>query len=124
MTGEHLIEVGRGLARPCLYLADEGEGREAVAVWGGRGLVPAPPGPYRHWLTLSGPALAEAGIGGLTGRLSVYTDEEGGRDGAVVADGSESLVASVGGVPLFGRKSLSLPPVEAVFLYGPPSVRA
>jgi len=35
-----------------------------AAIWGGPGLVPAPPGPYRHWLSVAGPALADAGQSG------------------------------------------------------------
>src|SRR5260370_15566989 len=158
MTGEQLIEVGRGLARSCLYLTEQGDGKPS-AVWGGPGLVPAPPGPYRHWLTVLGPALVEAGLAGLEGCLihtpddavrfaepqvstkaglsliadwtgssgvciSVYTDEEECSPGTVAVGPSTALPESAtAGVPLFGRKSLSWPPLDAVFLFGPPAVQ-
>jgi hypothetical protein len=124
VTGEQLIEIGRSLARPCLYLTDQGDG-VPIAVWGGPGLVVAPPGPYQHWLTIAGPALADAGIEGLTGCLSIYTNEDDCRTGLVAADPALSFPRSIrDGVPLFGRKGLSWPPIDAVFLLGPAAVHA
>lgn len=124
MTSEELFEIGRGLARPCLYLTDQGDG-VPIAVWGGPGLVVAPVGPYRHWLTIAGPALADVGIKGLTGCLGIYTNEDDCRSGLVAVNPSLSLPRSFqDGVPLFGRKGLSWPPIDAVFLLGPSALHA
>jgi hypothetical protein len=123
MTDDFLLEAGRRLARPCLHLAERGDGDGPVAVWGGPGLVPPPPGSFRHWLTIAAACLPDVGLDARPGCLSVYSDEEDCRTGVVAHDGSMSLTEVSTGLPLHGRKRMSLPPLDAVFLLGPPAVR-
>ena len=122
MTGEQLLEEGQKIARPCVYLNDVGEG-EIAALWGGAGVVESPEGPYKHWLSLDCQFLPQ-NPANLTGCLSIYTDEEDIEGGIVAPDANISLPsAENGSIPLFGQKSLSLPPIDAVFQFGSAAVQ-
>jgi len=122
MTGEQLIEEGQKLARPCVYLNAVGEG-EVVALWGGPGVIAAPEGPYKHWLSLDCQFLPQ-NPANLTGCISIYTDEEDLEGGVVASDEFMSLPpAENGSIPLFAQKSVSLPPIDAVFQFGSAAVQ-
>ncbi len=121
MTGDELIQEGRRFARPCVTLDNGGTG-EAVAVWGGAGTVPAPDGPYRHWLSVGCRFLPQRPLG-LSGVFSIYSNEGDGETGVMAVDGSASISAIYGGLLLFRRPALSLPPIDAVFLYGSAAVQ-
>lgn len=121
MTGAALISEGQRLARPCVHLLPQGEWKDFAAVWRGRGQIPAGESHYEHWLTVDCRFLP-AGVGPSSGCLSVYTDDED-RFGKVVHDASALLEQTPKGRPLFAHPTTSLPPLEAVFLYGSAGVR-
>jgi hypothetical protein len=118
MTGEQLLEEGRKLSRPCVYLRDMGEG-DVAAVWGGPGAVAAPDSSYKHWLSLDCRFLPEPA--NLAGCLSVYTDEEEG--GIAAVDTAVILLPTKDGIPLFGHNDLSMPPIDAIFRFGSAAVQ-
>lgn len=118
MTGAPLIVEGQRLARPCIHLCPQGEPSNFAAVWWGPGQIPAG---GRHWLTIDCRFLP-SGVGPSSGCLSIYTDEED-RFGKAVHDGSARLERTREGRPLYAHPTISLPPLEAVFLYGSVAVR-
>ena len=122
MTGDALIAEGRRLARPCVHLRPNGASSNFAALWRGPGLVPPPAGDYQHWLTIDCRFLP-AGVGPSGGCLSVYTDNHD-RYGAAGYDPSAALDSARGGRPLYTHPTVSLPPLEAVFLRGSPAVGA
>jgi hypothetical protein len=122
MTAEQLIEEGRHLARPCVYLSDTGEG-EAIAVWGGSGIVSAPEGPYKHWLSLNCRYLPNRSPQ-LNGCMSIYSNEDNKRGGLVVVRETSSVSSTQTGVPLFAHPAMSLPPLEGVSKYGSKAAKA
>ena len=121
MTGEELIAEGRRLARPCVHLRSDGELGNLAAMWGGPGQVACPTPEHTHWLTVDCRFLPH-GVGPRSGCLSVYTDDED-RFGVAIHDPLASLGVSGNGQRLYAHSIPSLPPLEAVFLYGSPAVR-
>jgi hypothetical protein len=117
MTGTELIAEGEHLAKQCVLLTSNGVEQEFAAVWRGPGIVPAPPGPYRHWLTIDCRFLPR-GIGPSLGCLSVYTDEESCEGGAAVHGSSQKLERTEDGKPLYAHEARSLPPIDAIFRFG------
>jgi hypothetical protein len=115
MTGDQLIEEGRRLARPCVYLRSTG--KEFAGIWRGEGIVPQKDlnGDDQHWLTIDANYLPFDSPR-LTGCLSVYTNSEGS-SGAVHFDKMMSLPAS-NGIKLFAHQASSLPPINAIFRLG------
>jgi hypothetical protein len=91
LTGADLIAEAKRIARPCTLLKRSGTRAGFAGVWRGPGIVPAPPGPYRHWLTFSCRFLPR-GTGPSAGCLSVYTDERDCVGGVAVHDPSKELV--------------------------------
>lgn len=123
MTGDRLIEEARRLARPCAFLGKQGDTNEVAAIWGGRGVVPAPQGPYRHRLSLDTRFHPE-NAPELSGCLSIYTNEEDTATGVVAIDRALGrLPAATDGVPLFARRATSLPPPGAVLQFGSPDIQ-
>jgi hypothetical protein len=122
MTGTELIVEGERLARPCVLLAAEGGAKHFAAVWGGRGLVPAPPGPFRHWLTVDCRFLPQGTRPG-EGCLSVYTNEEDCQTGEAVHEASAKLRRTRAGQALYAQAGRSLPPIDGVFRFGSRGVR-
>lgn len=121
MTGEELVRIGRELARPCLCLQEDGDG-DPAAIWGGPGVVPSPEGPYRHLISLERRWLPENLAPG-SGWLSVYVDDQDCETGVVAVDGSASLGDRVReGARLYAGAAVSLPPIDAVFRFGPAAV--
>jgi len=116
MTGSEFAAEAVRLARPCTLLKGTGPRNAFAGVWGGDGVVPAPDGPYRHWLSVDCRFLP-AGLGPAAGCLSVYADEQDGESGAVSYSPAAGLPWSEGRA-LFARPARSLPPMDAVFRYG------
>lgn len=83
-----------------------------AGVWGGAGVVPAPAGPFRHWLSIDCRFLP-AGLGPPGGVLSVYTNEQDCVSGYVGHDPAASLAVGEGH-PLYAQPRSSLPPPEAL----------
>jgi hypothetical protein len=121
MTGSELIAEAERLTRNCVLLQGKGPKDRLAAVWGGPGLVPAPEGSFRHWLTIDCRFLPD-GLGLSAGCLSIYTDEEDGESGAAVFDGKGKLTVARKSTALYAHEARSLPPVDAVFRLGSPAV--
>jgi hypothetical protein len=121
MTGSELITEGKRLARPCVLLRDEGPTDRLAAVWRGPGIVPVFKDSYLHWLTIDCRFLP-AGLGPAGGCLSVYTDENDCESGMALYNPSASLAVKEGPVELFATEARSLPPIDAIFRLGSPSV--
>src|SRR4051812_27881755 len=52
MDASHLLAEGVRLARPSLVLSASSGRHPCVGLWGGPGIVPAPPGDWKHWITV------------------------------------------------------------------------
>jgi hypothetical protein len=148
MNADDLIAEGERLSRPCLLLSERKDSGPYSAIWGGKSILKPAPGPLQHWITIDCDWLARQGYP-LTRLLSVYTKEEDYETGVVVHDRSAKLPtkprfdlaeysrktrfnrikAGTGGpdaqtsVALYGKESLSFPPIEAVFKYGNRAVK-
>ena len=121
MNVEQLLEEGRKLARPCVYLTPKRNGSLA-AIWGGDGLI-APDTQnqkfLRHWLSLDCRFLP-TGFD-LNGCLSLYVDEDGADESGIVAvDFCATLSNLLGssGIELFAHGEISWPPIDAIFALG------
>lgn len=112
MAKSNLATRAERLARPSVLLKRTSNDASRAGVWGGPGVVPAPKGPFRHWLSIDCRFLP-AGLGPSRGVLSVYTHEEDGESGSVRHDPSAILCAA-GGIPLYAYPVPSLPPPEAL----------
>jgi hypothetical protein len=121
MTGSELIAEAERLARPCVLLRSNGPADRFAAVWRGPGLVPAPGGFFRHWLTIDCRFFPE-GLGLSTGCLSIYTDEKECDSGVAVFDGRGTLSKPDKSIKLYTYEARSLPPVDAVFRFGSAAV--
>ena len=121
MTGGELIAEAERLARPCVLLRDKGPEDRLAAVWGGPDLVPAPEGSFRHWLTVDCRFLP-VGLGPRKGCLGVYSDEDDCESSVAVLKSSATLTPRRGHTRLYAHSARSLPPVDAVFRLGSPSV--
>ena len=131
MTGEELWDEGQRLARPCVWLCETGLKGDHGAMWGGPGLVPPPKkGDWRHWLSIDCGWYKEVfhrdgkTLGPSTGVLSVYTDEETCEAGVAVHDPKAKFSTKGEGTVLFAAPGRCLPPIEAVFQFGSPAVKA
>src|ERR1700722_19795833 len=121
MTGSELIVEAERLARHSVVLRDTGMQDRLAAVWGGPGLVAGPSGTSRHWLSVDCRFLP-AGVGPSIGCLSVYTDDANGKFDAAVFDSTRQLTAQRGSTKLYAHKTRSLPPVDAIFRLGSPTI--
>ena len=114
MNSQDLINIGWQLARPCINLHIAHPSEPVIAVWGGDGIVPAPFGPYSHWISLACHALPHPSASG-TGWLSVYVNTDDCVSGAVVIDPAVALpTLPNGGTALAGTPAHSFPPIDAV----------
>jgi len=121
MTGIDLIAEAQRLARSCVLLRTQGKKDRLAAVWGGPGIVPAPGGSFRHWLTVDC-RYFPSNLGPSAGCLSVYTDEDDCESGVAVLNPNEKLSHKSRGIKLFAHEARSLPPVDAIFRLGSPAV--
>lgn len=121
MTASELFAEAERLVRPCVLLQSQGPKDRFAAVWGGDGLVPAPEGNFRHWLTVDRRFFPD-GTNPEGGCLSVYTNDQDCRSGVAVLDTTAKLVAHRNSTKLYARSARSLPPIDAVFLLGSKAV--
>ena len=127
MTFAELVAEAQRLARRCLHLvAVSTHDAPPVAVWGGAG-PPASRNSGRHWLTVSSARLSPVDGQRLPGgSLTVRVSARGGR--ATVETASDDILPALLGdgsaTPLVARDEISLPPLDAVFRFGSPRVRA
>jgi hypothetical protein len=105
---EVLPATAQQLEKQCIYL--KRTGTDLAAIWGGEGVVPPPPGPYRHWISVDSRYLP-SGFG-ANGVLSVYTDEEDCETGITVFSQSATLDGHTG-ERLYAHAARSLPPPDA-----------
>ena len=82
--------------------------------------MPAPSDSFEHWLTIDCRYLPE-GVGPTSGCMSVYSDESE-CVAAVAYDPSASLLTPPGSQLLFAHPTVSMPPLDAVFLFGSKTV--
>lgn len=117
MTSEQLIEEGRKLQRPCLFLRPQGSGPVA-AIWHERDDDEIESTGHRCWLTVD--ARHVPGSPPLvTGYISVFTDEEKCRGGRVEVMPSWPKRT---GTELYAHTASVLPPIDAVFARGSEAV--
>jgi len=103
-----LPATAQQLERQCILL--KRTGNDLAAVWDGPGIVPAPPGPYRHRISVESRYLP-SGLGS-NGVLSVYTNEEDCTSGIAVFSQTARL-AEHAGEYLYAHSARSLPPPDA-----------
>jgi hypothetical protein len=117
MTSEQLIEEGRKLQRPSVFLRPEGPGPVA-AIWHERDDDELESTGHHCWLTVDArhvPGLPPS----VTGYLSVFADEENCEGGRVEVTQSWPKRA---GIKLYAHTASVLPPVDAVFARGSEAV--
>jgi len=113
MTPEQLIEEGRRLQRPCVFLRPEGSG-PAAAFWYEYDADEVDSTGYHCWLTVDARHIPDL-PSSVTGYISVFTDEgEGGRDRVEI----RSSWPERAGTPLYAHPASVLPPIDAVFAHG------
>ena len=83
-----------------------------AGVWGGEGVVCAPSGPFRHWISVDCRFLPE-GFGTSTGVLSVYTNEQDCVSGFAAYE-STACIQDSGRRSLYAQLGRSLPPPDAM----------
>lgn len=116
MTSEQLIEEGRQLQRPCVFLRPVGTGPVA-AVWHERDNDEIESTGHHCWLTID--ARHVPGLVSVKGYISVFTNEENCEDGRVEIAPSWP---KRGGTELYAHPASVLPPIDAVFALGSESV--
>lgn len=117
MTSEQLIEEGRRLQRPCVFLRPQGNGPVA-AVWYEIDDDEIESTGHRCWLTVDArhiPGLPPS----VTGYISVFTDDEECEGGRVEISPSWPARA---GTKLYAHPASVLPPADAVFARGSEAV--
>jgi hypothetical protein len=103
-----LPATAQQLERKCTLL--KRTGTELAAVWGRDGVVPAPTGPYRHWISVDANYLpSELGSHGV---LSIYTNEKDCESGIAVFS-QTAVLGNHKGDYLYAHVSRSLPPPDA-----------
>lgn len=117
MTPEQLIEEGRNLQRPCVFLEPEGSGPFA-GIWYEYDDDEIESTGYRCWITVDSrhvPGLPPS----VNGYISVFTDEENSLGGRVEITPSWP---DRPGTKLYARSVDVLPPIDAVFARGSEAV--
>jgi hypothetical protein len=117
MTFEQLIEEGRKLQRPCVFLRPKRNGPVA-AIWYERDAKEIEATGHRLWLTVDArhvPGLSPS----ITGYISVFTDDKKCQGGRV--DLTSTWPTQVG-TKLYAHAALVLPPIDAVFARGSEAV--
>ena len=113
MTTEQLIEEGRKLQRPCVFLRPHGTGPVA-AIWHARNDDEIEATGHHCWLTVDArhiPGLPPT----VAGFVSVFTNEESYEGGRVEI---APTWPDRPGVQLYAHPASVLPPIDAVFLRG------
>lgn len=100
------------LERPCVLLKRDGSADMLAGVWRGEGVVCAPSGPFRHWISVDCRFLPE-GFGASIGVLSVYTNEHDCVSGFAAYE-STARIQDPGRRALFAHIGRSLPPPDAM----------
>lgn len=113
MTPDQLVQEGRNLQRPCVFLRPRGDGPIA-GIWHERDRDQVATAAEHCWLTVDSrhiPGLPPS----LTGYLSIYTDEANCQGGRVELSPSWPKRA---GTALYAHAAEVLPPIDAVFARG------
>ena len=129
-----LIKESESLALPCFDLVPARSGDPVVAYWGGR-RSDLPEGfpafvaalkSQRHVLSVDQSLYDQLGLcGRYPLALSVVTTAEGDErpDALNVSTGRIGEVTFEDSIPLTAKPAVSLPPLEALLLYGPPAIQ-
>jgi hypothetical protein len=129
MTIDELIVEGERLAKPSLLLSEDRSPIGPVAYWGGKGREGhRDPKDVRHRVTIDCGWLSEHGVP-VRGSIGVYDVESRPLPPVPIwldrlPDVPLNGLGMQGGTPLYGQESPSFPPIEALCLYGGPSVDA
>lgn len=131
-TLDLLIAEAERIAKPSLLLTEEPANTGIIAYWGGNGSPSdrspnARPGDS-HRITLDTKWLAAQGIK-IDGALSVFeVDCSWNRPLPIQLNNhpgvSLSTLSITDGIPLYGHETMSLPPLQALCLYGGPSIES
>jgi hypothetical protein len=115
MTVDELIAEGRRLQRPTILLTPEGAG-DPAAVWYGHDYAEDPPEGHRCWISVRAGSIPSFDGQGW---LSVFTNDESCEGGSVKIS---SAPHRPNGLLLYPKEIAVLPPIDAVFTFGSPSV--
>jgi hypothetical protein len=129
---EWAIREAEALALPCYDLVPASQGDQVAAYWGGRRSdlpeeLPASVGAIRsrkHILSVDSTLFDALGLKGRGPFALAVKELRDGSERAVAMPVSSGDVTSIrfdGAVPLKAVESISLPPLEAVLLYGGPT---
>lgn len=113
------------LARPRLNLRRQQASGEIVGVWGGAGPRTSLEGEWKHWITVSCDWLNRNGFG-LSGHLCLYENQEENRpdeERFVVLLLEDIGSNEINGIRLGSTEDISLPPLEALAVYGSTPMR-
>lgn len=124
------IQEAEALALPCFDLVPASPGDQPVAYWGGRrGDIPersvGAVRSHKHLLSVDYTLWDDLGLKGRGPFALVLEELRDGDERAVTLPVRSARVADVafpGAVPLKADPAVSLPPFEAVLLYGGPAV--
>lgn len=116
MTPEMLIDEGRRLAKPCVFLRPRGNG-PAAALWHRRDQNEVERTGYRCWITVN--TISVPGLFSELGYLRVFSDAVDFKSGRVELS---STLPTRAGIDLFASAESVLPPIEAVFADGSDAV--
>lgn len=127
------VREAERLALPCFDLVPAAKGDPVIAYWGGTrsdlsGRPPKPRGAIQsiqHLLSVDAALWDQLGLidrGPFALALDSLDDDSERAVARPVSTGSLQGVKFKGGVPLKAVESLSLPPIEAIMLYGGPAV--
>lgn len=119
MTSEQLIEEGRKLQRPCVFLQPQGSG-PAAALWHKRDDEEIDATGHHCWLTVDARHIPGWPSPDAV-YLSVSADEETCQGGRVEVAPAWPKRA---GTPLYAQAASVLPPIDAVFARGSEAVGA
>ncbi len=128
MSQNPLLVEGERLAKPSLLLSEAESSSGIVGYWRGSGRLGYGPRDDRHRITIDCTWLSQHGIR-IRGSLGVYDIDPKWRNPVPFRldwqpDLSLSQLTMQGGIPLRGHEATSLPPLEAVCLYGGAAVES
>lgn len=111
---DELKKGAAAIARPSLHLKALTDEEERVAAyWGGDGLIPCAIPDTKHWLSIDCGLLAPLFPGlGLTGVLSIYSNEEDCESGVVEFDADAKFLPPPDSLPLGAHEEISFPNLD------------
>lgn len=120
MFADEIIAEGERLAKPSMLLDEKPSPTGVMAYWRGQGRNGYSGRPEdRHRMTFDCAWLAQQGIR-VSGSIGLYDVHSGWRIPFVLDRVPSPLsdLGITGGTPLYGHEAMSIPPIEALCLYG------